>query len=68
MSHKVEVRENSRSTWTGNSLRFATYAEVEGYAADLFSRWFGISDYRTVESTDPVTHVWNWNTKKAEAI
>ena len=53
-SFKAEVIADSSGTWAGNGLRFATRAEAEVYAKDLYSRWTAVKEWRVVESTDPV--------------
>ena len=58
MSYKVEVHAIGESGYTGNGLRFATTQEAESYASDLFSRWFGIDNYRVVTSDEPVNYQW----------
>jgi hypothetical protein len=54
MSWKPEVFADGG--WNTNSLRFATQAEAEQYAADLFRRWTLTSDHRAARSDDPVTY------------
>ena len=54
VSFKAEVIADSSGTWAGNALRFATRAEAEVYAKDLYSRWTAVKEWRVVESTDPV--------------
>jgi len=44
--------------WSANSLRFATQEEAAGYARDLYARWTLVTDWRTTETTDPVTTAW----------
>ena len=53
-SFKPEVLVDGE--WSSNSLVFATRAEAESYARDLFSRWTMTSDHRAVESNEPVTY------------
>lgn len=55
-SYAAEVIADSSGKWTGNQLRFATYAEADAYARDLYSRWTLVSQFRVVESTDPVNY------------
>ncbi len=47
------------SEWVGNGLRFASAEQANSYASDLAMRWTSCSDFRAVESVDPVTHVWS---------
>lgn len=49
-----EVIADRSGTWAGNALRFATRKEAEEYAKDLYSRWTLVSEWRVVESSDPV--------------
>ena len=44
--------------WASNSIRFATKAEADAYASDLYSRWTQPTDKRSVESPDPVSAKW----------
>lgn len=57
MSWKPQVKTGSDPKWYGNALAFASKAEAEQSAYDLMCRWMAVTDYRAVESTDPVTHV-----------
>jgi hypothetical protein len=42
--------------WIGNTLRFATREEAHAYGVDLASRWFMVTAFRIVKSTDPVNY------------
>ena len=53
-SFAAEVIADNSGQWTPNGLRFATRAEAETYAKDLYSRWTLVREYRVVPSTDPV--------------
>lgn len=57
-SFAAEVVADSSGEFCGNSVRFATREEAEGYVADLAWRWTLVSDTRVVESSDPVTDSW----------
>jgi hypothetical protein len=57
-SWKPEVRVGRSETWSGNAVRTATREEAEHYARDLCMRWTATSDWRVVESEDPVSAVW----------
>jgi hypothetical protein len=61
-SWKAEVIADSSGKWFGNELRFATEEEAKQYAIDLASRWTLVTDWRVVESDDPVNRP-----KKVEA-
>ena len=56
MSYKpqVQVSESGVKNWYPNGLCFATYDEALAAAKDTFSRWMLATDYRAVESLDPV--------------
>ena len=56
MSYKAEVIADSSGKWVGNGLAFATHAEADQYATDLFSRWTAVRDCRVVESDEPVSY------------
>lgn len=58
MSQKVMVRGTGEKTFVSNALRFATVQEAESYAQDLYSRWFGMDEYRIEESEEPVNYKW----------
>lgn len=63
-SFKAEVVADSSGEFVGNSLRFETRKLAEVYAQDLASRWTLVSDWRVVESTDPVTESSRHQTKE----
>lgn len=42
--------------WSRNQVRFATKAEAEQYAHDLFMRWTSTNDHRATEATEPVNY------------
>jgi hypothetical protein len=46
----VEVIADSSEEWVGNAIRFATQAEAEEYAKDLWSRWTAVRSWRVVET------------------
>jgi hypothetical protein len=54
MSYKPEVRVNG--SFHSNALVFATREEAEQSARELMGRWLLVTDYRAVESDQPV----NW--------
>ncbi len=58
MSYKVEVLADDSGKWVGNSLRFDTEKEAEGYAVNLMSRWTAVRETRVVQSTDEVNFSW----------
>jgi hypothetical protein len=58
MSFKPEVTQGSDPKFYGNALAFATMAEAEASARDLFRRWTLCTGWRGVESDEPVTHTY----------
>lgn len=56
MSYAVEVIADRSGKFCGNGVRFATKEEAEISARDLASRWTLVTDWRVVESTDPVNY------------
>jgi len=56
MSWKPQVFIKSENQWCGNALVFATEKEAADNARDLLMRWFVPTDFRAVESTDPVNY------------
>jgi hypothetical protein len=58
MSWAPQVQTNGRPEWNGNALRFATKEEAEANVLDLAGRWFLVTDWRVVESPDPVNWAW----------
>ena len=65
MSFKAEVQADNSGKFYDNGLAFATEAEAQAYAKDLFSRWLAVREFRVVGSTDPVNYKW---TGKLEAV
>lgn len=58
MSWKPEVIADSSGKWARNGLAFATKEEAEASARDLASRWMLVTDWRAVESDQPVNYKW----------
>lgn len=52
----MEVIADSSGEWVGNALVFATKAEAERHASDLFSRWTAVRQTRVVETDEPVNY------------
>lgn len=52
-SWKAEVIADSSGNWASNALRFRTKEACERYAADLYSRWTAVREYRATECDDP---------------
>lgn len=45
--------------WSRNGQAFATKDEAMGAASDRFMRWTTPTDYRAVESSEPVNYKWD---------
>ena len=56
MSYKPEVKTGNDDKWYDNNLAFATHEEALYSAKDLMSRWMLVTDYRAVESEQPVNY------------
>ena len=56
MSFKPSVSTDGGVTFNENNLAFATREEAEASAKDLFGRWMLVTDWRAVESTEPVNY------------
>lgn len=56
MSFKPEVSINGGRTFHQNALAFATREEAETSARDLMYRWMLVTDWRVVESDQPVNY------------
>lgn len=56
MSYAVEVIADRSDKFCGNAVRFATREEAEISARDLANRWLLVTEWRVVESTDPVNY------------
>ena len=52
MSYRVGIKTKGDSHWVYNSLRFASMADAEAYADDIFKRWIAITDYVVEASLD----------------
>ena len=57
MSYRPMVRVGNE--WAGNGIRFATWAEAEASARDLYGRWTLCVDHRADESDDEVNCEWD---------
>lgn len=56
MSFKPELSTDGGKTFATNSTTFATHQEAASAAMDIYSRWLLSTDWRVVESDEPVTH------------
>jgi hypothetical protein len=54
MSYAPEIFVENH--WTRNGLRFATFAEAEERASDLYSRWTMAAGFRATEADEPVNY------------
>lgn len=54
MSYKPEIQTYGDQNYYSNATRFATHEEAKWAAQDIYSRWLLATDWRVVESTDPV--------------
>jgi hypothetical protein len=56
MSFKPELSTDGGKTFHANGLAFATREEAELSAQDTFGRWMLATDWRAVESDQPVNY------------
>lgn len=68
MSYKPEVRVGTDTKWYGNSLAFATREEAIYSARDVMNRWMLVTDYRAVESEQPVNYRIDLETGEMTAV
>lgn len=68
MSWKPEVQVGSDPKWYDNNLAFATYEEAIYSARDLMNRWMLVTDYRAVESEQPVNYRIDLETGEMTAV
>ena len=66
MSYKMEVLTEGK--WSTNSCVYATEREASEAGKELLCRWLVPTDSRAVESTDPVTYRFNFDTYRPEPI
>ena len=57
MSFKPSVSTDGGATFNENSLAFATREEAEISAKDLMARWMLVTDWRVIESDQPVNYI-----------
>jgi len=55
-SFKPELSTDGGKSYGTNATAFATHEEAASAAMDIFHRWMAATDWRVVESDDPVTH------------
>jgi hypothetical protein len=58
-SWKAEVLAHGEKAFVGNGLYFETKEEAEAYAADLFSRWTAVDQWRVVEVAEAANYHWD---------
>jgi len=58
MSFKPEVQTVGDDKFYGNALAFATFDEAYHNARDLSHRWMLVTDYRAIESDEPISHTY----------
>lgn len=56
MSFKPSVSTDGGATFNENNLAFATREEAEASARDLTARWMLVTDWRAIESDEPVNY------------
>ena len=56
MSFKPSVSTDGGATFNANTLAFATREEAELSARDLMARWMLVTDWRVIESDQPVNY------------
>ena len=56
MSFKPEISTDGGKSFSQNAQVFATREEAETMARDIFGRWMLATDYRAVETEDPVNY------------
>ena len=56
MSFKPSVSTDGGATFNENTLAFATHEEAEASARDLMGRWLLVTDWRVIESDEPVNY------------
>jgi len=58
MSFKPQVTTGSDPKFYGNALAFATFDEAYQNAKDLSNRWMLVTDFRAIESDEPISHTY----------
>ena len=56
MSFKPSVSTDGGATFNENALAFATHEEAEASARDLMGRRMLVTDWRVIESDEPVNY------------
>ena len=57
MKYRIQVNtygDRNENTWTGNAVTYASQAQAEYAAENLFMRWTGVKHYRVVDQNDTV--------------
>ena len=66
MNWKLEVLVENK--WASNACVYATQEEVLAAGQELLSRWFVPTDYRAVESSDPVNYRFDLEKNRWEGV
>lgn len=59
MSFKPELSTDGGKSYGVNATTFATHIEAARAAMDIFGRWLAATDWRVMESDEPVTHTYS---------
>ena len=68
MSFKPEISTDGGKSFSQNAQVFATREEAETMARDIFNRWMLATDYRAVESDEPVNYELKDNVLKSVPV
>ena len=68
MAFKAEVKVVGDNKFYSNALVFETEVETQKYAHDLYQRWSQFTDWRVVETDEPVNYIWSEDFRKALAL
>ena len=58
LSYAYEVVADETGKFYGNAVRFATHQEAKDAAYSKAMAWTLVTDWRVVESADPVNYSW----------
>ena len=56
MNYRPEISTDGGATFSQNGQVFATHAEAETMAKDIFMRWFASTHYRVTETEEPANY------------
>ena len=57
MNYRPEISTDGGKSFSQNAQVFATREEAEASAKDLTSRWMLVTDWRVIESDQPVNYM-----------